>query len=406
MNITLLLDLDGTLLGNDMDRFAQVYMQALANYMVTSGMIEESQQKNFAKVLWAATQKMIENNYPGVTLKETFDASFYPVFGIDQEKAKAIIDQFYAQIFPTLKYVTEYRPEAVALIKEAIKRGYRLAIATNPLFPRVATLHRLAWAGFPAEDHPFEVISSYEDFHFAKPNTAYFAELLARMNWPEGPVVMVGNDPFDDIAGAKSLGLPTFQVIDENFPEAAQSYPSGQLKDLIPWLDTNSNDKLQPDYARPEAMLATLRSTPAALLTISQEVSLNQWDQRLRPNEWALNEILCHLRDVDAEVNLPRLQKFTQESNPFIPAAITDPWAEERQYIHQDGLQALHDFLGNRLQILTLLDSLTAEGWQSPARHTIFGPTTLAEMVGITAGHDRLHIQQFTNTLKAIQADI
>jgi hypothetical protein len=109
---------------------------------------------------------------------------------------------------------------------------------------------------------------------------------------------------------------------------------------------------------------------------------------------------------VDAEVNLPRLQKFTQESNPFIPAAITDPWAEERQYIHQDGLQALHAFLGNRLQILTLLDSLTAEGWQSPARHTIFGPTTLAEMVGITAGHDRLHIQQFTNTLKAIQADI
>ena len=289
MNITLLLDLDGTLLGNDMDRFAQVYMQALANYMVTSGMIEESQQKNFAKVLWAATQKMIENNYPGVTLKETFDASFYPVLGIDQEKAKAIIDQFYAQIFPTLKYVTEYRPEAVALIKEAIKRGYRLAIATNPLFPRVATLHRLAWAGFPAEDHPFEVISSYEDFHFAKPNTAYFAELLARMNWPEGPVVMVGNDPFDDIAGAKSLGLPTFQVIDENFPEAAQSYPSGQLKDLIPWLDTNSNDKLQPDYARPEAMLATLRSTPAALPTISQEVSLNPSDQRPRPNERALN---------------------------------------------------------------------------------------------------------------------
>lgn len=406
MTITLLLDLDGTLLGNDMDRFAQVYMQALANHMVTSGMIEESQQKDFAKVLWAATQKMIENNYPGVTLKETFDASFYPVLGIDQEKAKAIIDQFYAQIFPTLKHVTEYRPEAVALIKEAIKRGYRLAIATNPLFPRVATLHRLAWAGLPVDDNPFEIVSTYEDFHFAKPNPAYFAELLARMNWPEGPVVMVGNDPNNDMAGAKSLGLPTFQIIEGGPPEATQTSPGGHLQDLIPWLDANSNDQLQPDYARPGAMLATLRSTPAALLTISREVSTSQWDQRSESNEWALNEILCHFRDVDAEVNLPRLQRFTQESNPFIPAANTDPWAEERQYIRQDGHKALHDFLNNRLQILALLDSLTPEGWQSPARHTIFGPTTLAEMVGIIAGHDRLHIQQFTNTLKTIQGII
>lgn len=404
MTITLLLDLDGTLLGNDMDRFALVYMQALANHMVSYGVIDESQQKEFAKVLWSATQKMIENNYPGATLKETFDASFYPVLGIDQEKADPVINRFYADIFPNLRHVTEYRSEAVSMIKEAIKRGYKLAIATNPLFPRVATLHRLEWAGFPANDLPFEVVTTYEDFHFAKPNPAYFAELLAYMNWPEGPVVMVGNDPYDDIHAAKSLGLPTFQVIDGHPTDGTQTGPNGQLKDFLPWLDANSNDQLQPDYTRPVAMLATLRSTPAALLTISQEVSPTQWDQRSQPNEWALNEILCHLRDVDAEVNLPRLQKITQESNPFIQAAITDPWAEERQYICQDGLNALHAFLDKRLQILSMLDSLTVEGWQSPARHTIFGPTTLAELVGISAGHDRLHIQQFTKTLKEIQS--
>ena len=52
------------------------------------------------------------------------------------------------------------------LIDWAFSRGYRIAIATDPLFPRKATYHRLRWAGFDPER--FELISSFEHFHFTK----------------------------------------------------------------------------------------------------------------------------------------------------------------------------------------------------------------------------------------------
>jgi len=42
---------------------------------------------------------------------------------------------------------------------------------------------------------------------------------------------------------------------------------------------------------------------------------------------------------------------------------------------------------------LALMDGLQAE-WDRPARHAIFGPTSLQELVGFMAEHDRLHVRQ------------
>jgi hypothetical protein len=46
------------------------------------------------------------------------------------------------------------------------------------------------------------------------------------------------------------------------------------------------------------------------------------------------------------------------------------------------------------MEQLALLEGLKAEEWSLSARHAIFGPTQLHELVNITAGHDRLHIRQ------------
>ena len=75
-------------------------------------------------------------------------------------------------------------------------------IATNPLFPRTAIYQRLEWAGLPPDKYPFSLIPSYETFHFAKPNPTYFAEFLTISGWPDGPMIMVGNDLEHDILGS------------------------------------------------------------------------------------------------------------------------------------------------------------------------------------------------------------
>ena len=87
-----------------------------------------------------------------------------------------------------------------------------LAIATNPLFPLTAIEQRLDWAGLSPEEYPFSIVPSYENAHFAKPNPAFLAELLARLGWPEGPVVMVGDDPDNDVRCGLELGLARFLV--------------------------------------------------------------------------------------------------------------------------------------------------------------------------------------------------
>jgi hypothetical protein len=44
---------------------------------------------------------------------------------------------------------------------------------------------------------------------------------------------------------------------------------------------------------------------------------------------------------------------------------------------------------------------LNPDVWSREARHAIFGPTNFMEIVGFMADHDRMHIQQAWNILKA-----
>ncbi|MGE5124150.1 MAG: DinB family protein [Acidobacteriaceae bacterium] len=392
----LLFDLDDTLLGNEMGRFIPAYLQALANRMASV-----ADPTILVKTLLSATRQMVENTRPDRSLEQVFDASFYPRLGFLRQQVQEIIDTFYAQDFPALRALTEFRPQAVEIVEKIIRRGDQAAVATNPLFPRTAISQRLAWAGLPPERIPFALVPSYETFHFAKPNPAYFAEFLAQLGWPKIPVLMVGNDVDSDIRAAQQIGLPVFWLshdgaVSWNGQESLP--PHGELSDLLPWMEASFIEPLQTNFSTSQALLAVLRSTPAALSTLclgNKEVLGN----RPQANEWSPGEVLCHLRDVDAEVNLPRVQKVISEQNPFIAGQETDLWAEARQYCLQDGMQALNDFLASRLDLLHVLESLSPTDWDRNARHAIFGPTHLRELVNIVAGHDILHVQQVYKAL-------
>jgi FMN phosphatase YigB (HAD superfamily) len=400
VTLTLLLDLDDTLLGNDMGSFIPAYLNALGKHLSN-----KVPPERMVPVLLAATQRMLENDQPNRTLKQVFDANFYPVLGIDQPATEEQIETFYAEVFPNLRSLTQFRPQAVELVEAALARGYQIGIATNPLFPLTAITQRLAWAGLPAEKYPLCLIPSLETFHFAKPNPAYFAEFLGRIGWPSGPVVMIGNDPDHDIRGALGLELPAFWITEGESP-IPPGFPTpnaqGGLNDVLPWLDSLDLEKLQPVFNKPDSLVKILLSTPAALSSLTGEMPIHAWSQRPEPGEWGLNEIACHLRDVEIEVNLPRIKLMIDESNPFIPGWDTDRWAEERHYQTQDGPRALSDFTAARLESLGYLDGLGVDGWERPARHAIFGPTDLKEMVSIIAGHDRLHITQAHEVIQAI----
>ena len=395
MPLTLLLDLDDTLIDTNLNTFVPAYFQAFGQHM--AGRIAP---EVMLRALISGTNLMNESEDPTQTLEEIFDARFYPKLGIAKQDLIEVIEDFYDNIFPALASHTKQRAEAVVLIEWALSRGFRVAIATDPLFPRKATYHRVRWAGIDPDN--VELISTVEHFHFTKTHPAYYAEVLGRLGWPDGPILMVGNDVDRDLTPAHRLGLATYFIDGESASSPGFEAGRGKLADLRPWLESINLAALEPSYKSRDAIIAIMTSTPAVLRSLTSHLTDSQWRHEPMPDDWAMNEIVCHLRDTEREIHQLQLKLLLEREGAFIPRPDTGIWANERQYLNVDGSIVLAEFAATRVEILQTLKSLDEDIWSRKARHAIFGPTNFLEVLGFVADHDRLHIQQAWKTLRSI----
>lgn len=394
MSLTLLLDLDDTLLDTNLDAFMPAYFQALSGHMAN-----HTAPDVMLRALMSGVNLMNESEDPTRTLEEIFDTDFYAKLGASKHDLVHIIEEFYDNVFPQLEGHTRQRPDAVPFVEWALARGYRIAIATDPLFPRKATYHRLRWAGF--EPERFELVSTFEHFHFTKTHSAYYAEVLGRLGWPEGPILMVGNDPARDLMPAHQLGLKTFFIDGESASSPGFEAGRGKLADLRSWLESVNVSALEPSFKSREAVMAILISTPAVLRSLSSVLTEENWKHEPTRNDWAMNEIVCHLRDMEREIHQMQLDLMLQKDGAFLPRPDSAVWANEREYLNVDGKSTLADFASARIETLKILKGLDERIWTRTARHAIFGPTDFLEVIGFMADHDRLHIQQSWKTIKS-----
>jgi FMN phosphatase YigB (HAD superfamily) len=398
MTLTLLLDLDDTLLNTNLESFIPAYFQALAKELAP-----QIAPEIMLRALMSGTKRMMESDDFSQTLDQVFNAVFYPQINSPYEKIAATIDNFYDHVFPTLSGVTSPKPEVKPFIDWAFSQGFRIAIATDPIFPRKATYHRLRWAGLDPEQ--FELVSSFEHFHFSKTHPAYYAEVLGRMGWPDGPVLMVGNDMERDIRPAQMLGLATYHVDDAPAPPSGlEAGKRGKLADLRLWLESINLTSLTPSFKSVDSILGLLFATPAVMNGLSRRLDTSAWSHKPTPNDWSLSELVCHLRDTEREVHQMQIGLFKEKNEPFIPRPDTSVWASQRDYFHEDGALALKEFNDARYKTLMLIKEIAIEpsAWERKARHAIFGPTNFLEVASFIAEHDRLHIQQAWNTLKRL----
>ena len=89
MSLTLLFDLDDTLLDTNMDSFIPAYFQALSRHL--SSRVSPNEM---VRALVLGVNAMNENTDPTRTLQEVFDADFFPRLGVPQQDLAQVLDDF------------------------------------------------------------------------------------------------------------------------------------------------------------------------------------------------------------------------------------------------------------------------------------------------------------------------
>lgn len=224
---TVLFDLDGTLLPMDQEIFVKDYFGRIVAKLAPQGY----DPKKLVDTIWRGTAAMVRND-GSKTNEEAFWEYAVSVYGDQIVADKHFFDEFYELEFDKVKAVCGYHPAAAEIVHGLKARGFRVALATNPIFPARATQWRIQWAGLRPED--FELYTAYENSKYCKPNPDYYMDILARMNVGAEECLMVRNDVDEDMIAAQ-LGMRVFLLTDclinKNDADISR-YPHGGFEDL------------------------------------------------------------------------------------------------------------------------------------------------------------------------------
>jgi len=203
---TILFDLDGTLLPQDQDVFLKSYFKHLVKKLAPHGYDPDLT----VKAIWKCTGAMIRND-GSCTNEQAFWRDFASVFGEHVINDLPIFEDYYRNQFQQVASDCGFNPKAAECVAALKAKGYRLALATNPLFPAIATESRMRWAGLNKDD--FELYTTYENSSYCKPNLDYYRAILQQLNVQPEECLMVGNDVDDDMV-ARELGMQVFLLTD------------------------------------------------------------------------------------------------------------------------------------------------------------------------------------------------
>ena len=203
----ILFDLDGTLLPMDMDVFTTSYFKLLAAKAAPRGYADS---KALIDCVWSGIAAMVKND-GSRTNEEAFWARFAEIYDERAITDRPLFEEFYAVEFQQAQAYCGFNPKAKQAVALAKSLGFRVALATNPLFPDTATVSRTRWAGLDVSD--FELYTTYENSTHCKPNPDYYRDVLSKLNLQAEACLMVGNDAHEDMI-AETLGMKVFLLTD------------------------------------------------------------------------------------------------------------------------------------------------------------------------------------------------
>lgn len=390
-----LFDLDNTLITNPDEAFIARYLSLIDSFFV-----QEAGVDNVSHTLINCVR-----SFSNLTKKREIITNLQWIIA-QLEKTHTIhshqINQLYQQFIDTqyLELKTFITPRKLAnqIIETLKSQSIILAIATNPLYPQKEILKRMAWGDLvpPSE---FAFITHAENMHYAKPNPAYYAELVARVGVEPDEALMIGDSITNDIEPARRAGLQTFYIDNQ------QKSPLDELWSFIQ--EHHWYTKTPASTLTPQLVIDGLTGNLGAIYGLVTTTHPNMWHLHPDSQEWSIAQIITHLYESEKEIQRPRLQQIASSVNPFI--ASPAPQGLSLKPHSQNVLETLEKLTSERnitIELLTSWLQSSPSFWERSARHSIFGLTTLLEMAYFTTQHDRLHINQLCHTIGQCQENL
>ncbi len=376
---TILFDLDNTLIGNDANKFVPVYLGKLQAHLAQ----ELDDAEAILQGILLGTRSMVSKLDPSQTLMQAFEERFLAEYGTALSEIRPLIDDFYANVYPSLASEIQVRPTAAKLIAFALAHGLEVVIATNPLFPETAILQRVQWGGIDPHAAPVTFVTHSETSHFAKPHPEYYAEILGQIGRRSSEVLLVGDDWENDVVGGHQMRIASWWIADANAEKPADIPLVGQgsLDEFYSWLQANIGLSVNNNCPRQtREIVARLRGTVANVNTLVGDLTTEQRTTKPDGHETHIDDNLIHLCQLDREALLPALGLVLKEKTDC----------------------QLDHFVQNRVALCNALGALDEAGWQQEITSPNGSPSTVESLAAFVAHHDRGHVQQIGRIVAAL----
>jgi hypothetical protein len=145
--------------------------------------------------------------------------------------------------------------------------------------------------------------------------------------------------------------------------------------------------------------VVVLAATPLAVREQARGLSEDLLGRRPQPREWSVSELLGHLWDSEIAYSFRARAILAQES-PRLIGYDQDAWATLARPAFAELLDA---FAALRTANLALIRHTPEALWDRLGIHEERGPLSFRLMTETMAGHDRAHLQQLKQTIRAVR---
>lgn len=191
----------------DENKFVLAYASNLANYF--SDVIPDPNQ--FVHHLLEGTRVMVKTQSSDINIAKFFTYFVPQCKGLSEDVIFNRFLDFYNNEFDNVQNIVTPDPTTPKIIENALNKGFEIVIATNPVFPEIATKKRLQWAGLGNYIDRLTLITHGEQFSTTKPSLNYYKQILEIINRKATECLMVGNDLYND-GVASLLGMKYYHI--------------------------------------------------------------------------------------------------------------------------------------------------------------------------------------------------